>query len=169
MNHAKVLSLEEAVNDNLDEFIKDYYEDTYNVYVPKRKFFKEPRFLVVEDDLTYKPLWDFILRKVDKDFTYDWVASVDEAENMISSAFKSNKPYDLIICDIFLEGSQTGLDLWRKHGLVYNNMLMVSNIDYEQLIKNLRDEVYIPPYLKKPLSVDESVKAINKSLLMSYF
>lgn len=166
---ARAISLEEAIDSNLDDFIKDYYEDRYSVYIPKRKFFKEPRFLVVEDDLTYKPLWDFILRKVDKDFSYDWVTSVDDADKLLEQAFEENRPYDLIICDIFLEGDKTGLDLWKNHGLIYNNMLLVSNIDYEQLIKDLRHEVYIPPYLKKPLNVEESVKAINKSLLMSYF
>lgn len=166
---ANDVSLEETVNEDLDQFIKDYYEDRYKEYVPKRTFFKEPRFLIVEDDLTYKPLWDFILRKVDKDFSFDWVTSVPEAEDLIKQSFASNRPYDLIICDIFLEGDETGLDLWKRHGLLYNNMVLVSNIEYDQLIWNLRKEIYVPPFLKKPLNIEETVKAINKSLLMSYF
>lgn len=161
--------LEDAITENMEEFIKDYYQDKYNEYQPKHAFFKEPRFLVVEDDFTYKPLWDFILRKIDKDFSYDWVTNVAEAEAQINKALSSNRPYDLIICDIFLAGKETGLDLWKRHGLIYNNMVLVSSIEYDQLIKDLRHEIYVPPYLKKPLDIQESVKTINKSLLMSYF
>lgn len=163
------MSIEAIIDESVEDFIKDYYQEKYTEYEPERAFFKEPKFLIVEDDLAYKPLWDFILRKVDQKFSFDWVTSVNEAELLIKKSLQSGRPYDLIIADIFLDGNETGIDLWRKHGITYNNMVLVSSIEYERLIRDLRQETYVPPYLKKPLNVQESVKTINKSLLMSYF
>lgn len=163
------MNLDTFIDENMERFIKEYYKDKYSEYEPQRLFLRTPYFLIVEDDLSYKPLWEFILKKFNSKAKFDWAENAEEAEEKIYQARTGTRFYDLIISDIYLPGTKSGLDLWHQYGEYYNNMILVSGMDYTNFLNKLSEETYVPPYLKKPLDVQESLRAINKSLLVSYF
>lgn len=120
-----------------------------------------PRVLVVEDDLTYEPIWESILRKVMSRVDLRWATDVEEAEIYIRSADEEGRPFDLVISDVFLSGYQTGIDLWQKQREVLNHkMILVSGLQPSKLIKRVGPGSPIPVYLKKPLRISESVETV---------
>ena len=78
--------------------------------------------LIVEDDLSQQPLWQHIILRSCKEAKLTWAVSAEQAltimkESNLSSQLSSNSPedkdiakFDLIVVDLFLAGSQTGLD-----------------------------------------------------------
>lgn len=69
------------------------------------------RILIIEDDLAYKPLWAEILKKnfgaVPEIY---WAVSAEEAMIQYTKSVKNQLPFHMIITDLFLAGSDTGLD-----------------------------------------------------------
>lgn len=60
-------------------------------------------FLVVEDDFTYQPLWEKIIRTVDPKAKIRWCITAEGAEELI----KKSDTFDFIIADILLSGPKT--------------------------------------------------------------
>lgn len=126
---------------------------------------REPKILIVEDDKTLVPIWDYITTKVDNNSKVDWATSELEAEDLIFEALRDGHQYDLVIIDIFLEGSRTGLDLYEKFGhLFHNKMIITTSADYEKYSEYLHSGDARPYCLEKPLAPDECVKVVNKML-----
>ena len=69
------------------------------------------RVLVVEDDLSLRPLWENFFASAAMKFWLDWAVSCEQALVMIADKNKERKKYHLIISDLFLAGSGTGIDL----------------------------------------------------------
>lgn len=69
------------------------------------------RVLIVEDDLSLMPFWSLVLRRCLSGAKFDWAVSCEQAKEFLSQASRTNTPYSMIITDIFLAGSDTGLDL----------------------------------------------------------
>lgn len=112
---------------------------------------KLTRVLVVEDDLTLKSFWNHILSKKFKRIKVDWASTEELAEGMIRNRFQKNKPYDLVISDIFLAGQKTGLELWFNFADAATQFLFVSVLAenrFEQLMKGVKTQ---PFFLQKPL------------------
>ncbi|MCC2679814.1 MAG: hypothetical protein K0R29_2390 [Pseudobdellovibrio sp.] len=65
------------------------------------------RILIAEDDLALKPLWEAFFRKLGRPFVIQWTVSCEEAVKIL----EKNPDFDLIISDIFLAGSGTGIEL----------------------------------------------------------
>src|SRR6478735_103819 len=72
------------------------------------------RFLVVEDDMGQWPLWENIIRSSFPKAHIDWETSEAGAEALLRHSFHTEKPYDLVISDVFLDGEETGIDLWSR-------------------------------------------------------
>jgi len=68
---------------------------------------KTKRILIAEDDLALKPLWESFFRKLGRPFVIQWTVSCEEAIKIL----EKNSDFDLIISDIFLAGSGTGIEL----------------------------------------------------------
>lgn len=127
--------------------------------------FHQRRILVVDDDLTSEPIWTYVVNRVDSKARLDWATSEPEAEAKIKKAALDRDPYDLIIADIFLSGSKTGLDLWRRFGRgMGDRFIVISAVDKEKLNRYLEKENDVPLFIKKPLNVDECIAAVSYAL-----
>ncbi len=72
------------------------------------------RILIVEDDLSLRPLWESFFGTHYPKAWIDWAVSCEQAMVMILEKNKLRKKYHLIISDIFLAGSGTGIDLMKS-------------------------------------------------------
>lgn len=72
---------------------------------------KTKKVLIAEDDMALKPLWEAFFRRLGKNITIHWTVSCEEAIKIIDKATKEDDEFDLIISDIFLAGSGTGIEL----------------------------------------------------------
>ncbi|MFS4459550.1 hypothetical protein [Bdellovibrio sp. HCB2-146] len=122
------------------------------------------RVLVVEDDLALRPLWELVLKRQFVDYHLDWAISCEEAQRFLTSSIKYQSPYSLIITDLFLAGSGTGLDLIRFKGQIHNTIpLILVSVAEDTLIKeNFNKVVSSTTVLTKPLSVPQLDRALEK-------
>lgn len=119
-----------------------------------------PRVLIVEDDTTQEPIWDYIIEKASGRARLSWATSAVEADALISEAAKSGEDFDLVISDIFLSGALTGIDLWQsQHNHLRGNFLLVSSIDPVKLHKHVRG-MGSPTYIQKPLKIPETIETV---------
>lgn len=121
--------------------------------------------LIVEDDPSFEPMWEYVLDHLSRTANYDWAFSVHEAERLIAINQALGKDYDLIITDIFLSGSNTGVDLWEKYNDKLNgNIIVVSSIEKDKMNQYFGARDLQPFYLKKPLDPDQCTLLINSFL-----
>ena len=79
---------------------------------------------------------------------------------MIFIAQMEGTPFDLVVSDIFLSGSLTGIDLWQRFNHQLNgNFLLISSIDPMKLQKHLAG-LGAPIYIQKPLNVHETIETV---------
>jgi len=122
------------------------------------------RVLVVEDDTTFEPVWAHIIDRADKVATFEWATSVTEAEEILERAFRNGNPFDLVVSDIFLSGTKTGIDLWRAyHQRLREGVLLISSIDPLKISKYFQGEGH-PRYLQKPLNIEETIETVFELL-----
>lgn len=124
----------------------------------------QPRVLVVEDDITFGPIWSYILHKANKCAILDWSMSVFDADEKIMSMKKEGKSYDLVISDIFLSGPRTGIDLWQRYRQQFHdNIMLVSAIEEAKMNKYFQG-YQTPTYLQKPLDVPLAIQIVSNLL-----
>lgn len=112
--------------------------------------------LIVEDDLALRPLWERAFKT--KTVKVDWVTSMEEAEHSIRARFQNSEPYHLVIADISLEGTGTGIDLWNRYGEEATNFVFVTGLPIsKQAFHTLLNYGY-PPYYKKPLTAKKCLE-----------
>jgi CheY-like chemotaxis protein len=117
---------------------------------------KPIKVLVVEDDRIQWPLWESILKSAYSDVEIDWETTEAGAEALLRYAYQNNSPYNLVVSDIFLEGRDTGIDLWNRYGEAAYNFIFVSGLttkNFDALMStmsNLRGGG--PYYLEKPIT-----------------
>jgi response regulator of citrate/malate metabolism len=119
------------------------------------------RALIVEDDLYWEPIWAHVLKVIDSRASYAWATSVSEAEQMMQKMDSAGMRFDLVISDIFVSGSQTGLDLLEKYGQHLEDCIMfVSGADKKLLESKMGSKSkYV--ILQKPFSIRECVSALK--------
>ncbi|MFA6236022.1 MAG: response regulator [Bacteriovorax sp.] len=125
---------------------------------------------VVEDDLELSAVIDRILISIDSTLKLEWATSAEEALSTLEkrSKTKAGNPYDLMICDIFLEGARTGLDLWKFCRAHYPDMkiVIISGIELDKLTALLDSEEPAPLFLSKPFSVSECSNLLERLLIV---
>lgn len=123
------------------------------------------RVLIIEDDISLTNLLTHALEKTYPRIEIDWATSGEEAESYLKDAEKyySDRPYDLIIADIFLEGTITGLDIWKLCDQRYpaTNILVTSSMSVDKFVSCLKNEYACPAYLPKPFTLSECMEAID--------
>jgi DNA-binding response OmpR family regulator len=118
--------------------------------------------LILEDDQTYKSIWEHILKRIGHDFICDWAASVEEAKETLATAKQAQKGYDLVVADIFIKGVSTGLDFWLAHETEFRHKaIIVSSVDPRKLDHFLHGRDYYPFYFKKPLNILECAETVQ--------
>ncbi len=140
-------------------------EDFNTTELVRAKKNLNPRILVVEDDVTFEPYWTAIAEKADRNAHVSWATSEIEAENMILDAIESGQKFDLVITDIFLSGSRTGIDLWDKFYQSMNGRIIVtSGIEFQKFVQYFSKSEIQPLYLQKPLVAHDCIGAIYNAL-----
>jgi DNA-binding NtrC family response regulator len=124
---------------------------------------------VVEDDLELSAVIDRILLSIDPTLQLEWATTAEEAMATIikRSREKTQTPYDILICDIFLEGASNGLDLWKFCHTHFPQMkvLIISGIEFDKLNTLLDTQDEPPLFLSKPFSVSDFSNLLEKLLL----
>lgn len=124
------------------------------------------KILVIEDDLALKPLWELISRRNFGPSNLDWAVSADEAEKLFQKSVQNNTPYALVVVDVFLSGSDTGLDFIKNTRSQGHKtpVILVSSIS-EADLKKTYDAVLNPvAVLTKPLSVPRCERLLESIL-----
>ncbi len=123
-----------------------------------------PSVLVVEDDRAFWPFWEKVFSLHGTTPKIDWAATEEEAEEMIRSRYRMGRPYDLVIADVFLEGTGTGVDLWNRYGEEVANFIFVSGapLSKDNLLMSL--DFGCPVFLQKPLSAKRCVEVVDDIL-----
>lgn len=127
----------------------------------ERKFRKV---LIVEDDLTQVPLWKHIISRISNSASIEWAVSSEQAKTIIQSAEVENKKFDLIIVDLFLAGSSTGLELLQSKVVEESgaDTILVSAVSKKNLEENIKTLLKKTKILAKPLSIVKCEKVINE-------
>lgn len=124
---------------------------------------------VVEDDLELSAVIDRILISIDSTLKLEWATSAEEAISTLEkrSKTKSENPYDLMICDIFLEGARTGIDLWKYCRSQYPTMkiVVISGMELDKLEGLLESDEQAPIFLSKPFSVSDCSNLLERLLI----
>ena len=120
-----------------------------------------PRILIVEDDITLEPIWAYIVERAERLATVTWATSEFEAESLILDSIDEGNEYDLVITDIFLSGSKTGIDLWaRFFDTLRGRMIITSSIEYKKFVQYLGKDAAQPLYIQKPLDPHDCIEAV---------
>ena len=132
------------------------HEDSLNNILSIKEF--RPKVLIVEDDLDMVDLIEKILISINPSTEVSWASSAEEAHFRLHSQKSGNwdSPYDLIISDIFLEGDETGLDLFRKCQGLYPDIpfIATSSTSIDKFYSKYGFSK-IPLFLSKPVQYNE--------------
>lgn len=125
------------------------------------------RVLIIEDDLAYKPLWADILRRHLGGHVAEicWAVSAEEARIQYERANSSGQFFDFIITDVFLAGSDTGLDFVEN---IFADdqeappVILISSADkqeVEDIVETVSRRIEI---LTKPINAGQFKEVMNR-------
>ena len=129
--------------------------------------------LIVEDDLGQQPLWQHILSRSSQDTSITWAVSAEQALTILQKSAIYEITFDLIIVDLFLAGSETGLSFLNTDAVKQSKAqtILVSAAekndldDYiqKQLRKTKNDDII--NVIAKPLNVVKCEKVLDELLI----
>lgn len=110
---------------------------------------KHKKILIVEDDMALKPLWESFFKKLKRPFQMSWSVSCEEAIKLLE-----RENYDLIICDIFLAGSGTGIELLSSPQARSSQAkkVLISAVDKEAIIQEYQSAIGDAEVMTKPFN-----------------
>lgn len=125
------------------------------------------RILIIEDDLAYKPLWADILRRHLGGHVAEicWAVSAEEARVQYERSLASGQYFDFIITDVFLAGSDTGLDF--VENLFADDqeappIILISSVDkdeVEDIVDTVSRRIEI---MTKPINAGQFKEVMNR-------
>lgn len=124
------------------------------------------KILIVEDDLSQKPLWSNVISRFSTSTEIEWVVSSEQAKKLIAESKTQLIPYDLIIVDMFLAGSDTGLDFLKSKEVLDMNTktILVSAADKDSLELHMKRESGKTKVLIKPLNMEKCTQVLKEIL-----
>ncbi len=124
--------------------------------------------LIVEDDLNLKPIWEFTLKRISREAEIRWTVSVEEAKKILLLNEK-NKNINVIISDIFLAGSETGVDFLCSPEVIHSKAktFLISSTNPEVVEKHYKDILPTTLFLSKPFDLKKSIAVIRRALFLS--
>ena len=111
--------------------------------------------LLIEDNPFFLHIWNLIMSQAVHSFKLDWAVSEKAAAKLMSENY-----YDIIISDIFLSGSKTGVDIWKTVNPESCTFIFASSIAKSSFEKFVTDEDRPYVFLEKPLDIDNCVNII---------
>lgn len=136
--------------------------------------------LIVEDDLGQQPLWQHILSRSSKDVSITWAVSAEQALTILQESAIYEIKFDLIIVDLFLAGSETGLSFLTtdevKQSKAQTILVSASSKDdldgyiQKQLQKKKNNQIIngvinVINVIAKPLNVVKCEKVLDELLI----
>jgi len=114
--------------------------------------------LVIEDDVSVSNLIERVLRGISPSLQLDWSTSAEDALSFFDSATTEPTacPYQLVICDFYLEGPKTGLEFWYFFRQRYPDVpfVLMSSVPLEDFFEP-DDSSEVPYFLKKPFDIGQ--------------
>jgi response regulator of citrate/malate metabolism len=128
--------------------------------------FLEKKVLIVEDDLSLRPLWENFFKYRTKNVDLEWAVSCEEAIKMVRSSNQQALPFFLIITDIFLAGSGTGLELLCSDEVIKSRArtILVSVADRDEIIQKFGHQIPNSEVMSKPFDFKKYDPIINNIL-----
>ncbi len=120
-----------------------------------------PSILVVEDDRNLSNAVHRALKRAFKSATIVWVTTAEEAETKLSQ-----QSFNVVLSDLTLCGTKTGIDLWRtcKANHQTTPFVMMSGMPVAQFLDRMKAETQPPPFLPKPFHVEELFQMLREYL-----
>lgn len=126
----------------------------------------EKKILIVEDDLSLRPFWSVVFDRCAPRSRLDWAVSSEQAQRLLRDATSQERPYDVIITDLFLAGSGTGLDLLESEAARRSGAkkLLVSVADAKDIQDGFLAADTAVTVLSKPLDIPGCTRVIERVL-----
>ena len=124
------------------------------------------KILIVEDDMALKPIWEKFFRLFSNQIRLEWAVSCEEATKMVQLANDTAGSYFLIISDIFLAGSKTGIQLINSPEVSASHAktVLISAADREDVIAKFGHIVPGTLVISKPFNF-KTYNPLFKTLL----
>lgn len=124
--------------------------------------FPAPQFsiLIVEDDMALQPIWEAIVKKCEIKADLTWATNEAAAERAVWQKRSHGDFFDLIICDIFLSGSKTGIDFWRLYRDDPTQFIFSSGVSPEKFNLLFSSELGNYKFISKPLDPAVCIQTI---------
>lgn len=121
--------------------------------------------IIAEDDLTIHPLLLSLVSRVFANADIYWNVSAEEAKKMILELKNNNKMIDLIISDLFLAGSDTGIDLLSSQESIETGAkkILITSAQSESIEDCYRHILPDTLFISKPINILKCVSFIKKS------
>lgn len=112
------------------------------------------KILIVEDDMALKPIWEKFFRLFSDRLRLEWAVSCEEATKMVQSGNETGAGFFLIISDIFLAGSKTGIQLLNSPEVQASHAktVLISAADRDDVIAKYGHEVPDTVVISKPFN-----------------
>lgn len=141
------------------------FDNTYKLKTSQKSQIKSaPRFLIIDDDITMQPLFEHVIKSVNPRSSVTWAITEQAAEDAIIKSLRKIEQFDIVICDIFLSGHRTGIELWKRYAHSGIDFLFISAIEHKKFKRMIGESNYYPIYLKKPINPDECSSLIKAML-----
>lgn len=114
--------------------------------------------LVVEDDLSLRPILEKFFKRVDSKIHIQWATSAEDA----TRGLKEHN-VDLILSDYTLAGKNTGLDLWDycAQSCPKTPFVITSALSPQQFYKRVGRTRSCPAFLPKPFYPTEYLQLLD--------
>lgn len=148
----------------MDATINTVVDSSVNTVTGMGQYVK--RVLVVDDDLSLRPLWENFFKQWRLSVAIDWAVSCEEAIKMVKQLNEKSNPYVLIIADIFLAGSKTGIELINSIEVVTSQAkkILISSADKNEIVEKFGHLIPDTEIISKPLDFYK-VKSLLKKIL----
>lgn len=122
------------------------------------------RILIVEDDLALKPIWHELFADIPAQIV--WAVSYEESLKIIEQMQRKKENFDLLITDIFLAGSGTGIELLTSDSVKSSptKTILISVVDKSEIIHEYGHLLPKTHILTKPLKIVPSRKLVRSIL-----
>jgi DNA-binding NtrC family response regulator len=146
---------------NLSEKTETFFHHSSAQQNPQLMMYRNhSRVLIIEDDQWIEPILSRAIREAlpDSEVQVDWALSVESAKAKLW-----DNEYALVIADVFLEGDQDGLDVWRYCQKYFPDLpvLVTSSLSPEAFFRRVGQGEISPAFLPKPFRIGECRQMIQ--------